>query len=380
MAGRANLTFLGQDDINLTGTPQITYFVERYAGQTMFASRVDQVIFNQDSVAFGSENYVILPRSGDLITNMYLKVEFPSSIPSVLDSAGTLMIDSIELYVGSELVERLYGEHIEMRYDLELPVGKQGALIALIGKNLSNAGNIPNAVYTIPLQFSLLRKGLPLCAFQEDVTIRIKWNQTNKFTIPSMFYTAPFCSYLHVEYTYLDQPEIDFIKKSNRVMLIEQVQRNEFFAPAGLNSIRCLLDFYNPVKELFFVIQNDTAPGYDYTLTGNADDQLLSLELNFNTTDRISLNVGTPLFLSVIQPLEFHTRVPDRFFYMYSFSLDPENEDPSGSANFSLIKNQILNLNLNNNNKNRNIRIYAINYNFFLTSGDHGSMIYSNFK
>ena len=70
MAGRASLSFLGQEDISLSGEPQVTYFVERYAGQTLFAQRVDQVIFDEQSVTFGSQNHRILPKNGDLITNM----------------------------------------------------------------------------------------------------------------------------------------------------------------------------------------------------------------------------------------------------------------------------------------------------------------------
>ena len=83
MAGRASLSFLGQEDISLSGEPQVTYFVERYAGQTLFAQRVDQVIFDEQSVTFGSQNHRILPKNGDLITNMYMLVQFPSIVPNV---------------------------------------------------------------------------------------------------------------------------------------------------------------------------------------------------------------------------------------------------------------------------------------------------------
>jgi hypothetical protein len=45
---------------------------------------------------------------------MYLKI-IPPPLPigsRVLDSVATLMIQYVELYIGSELVERLYGEHL----------------------------------------------------------------------------------------------------------------------------------------------------------------------------------------------------------------------------------------------------------------------------
>lgn len=415
MAGRASLSFLGQEDISLSGDPQVTYFIERYAGQTQFAQRVDQVIFDEQSVTFGSENHRILPRNGDLITNMYMLVQFPQ-IPnvSVLDSVGTLMFQYVELYIGSELVERLYGEHIEMMYDLTIPKGKQPGLAFLTGKTLQYQ-NVPLGSYYVPLPFSLFDKGLPLCAFKEDVTLRIVWNPSTFFTVPPTLYNGTFTATLSIEYTYISEAEIKFIQGTGQgpqgpglaegslqasgpgagvelspsgsvPRIFEQVQRNEFFIPQGVSNVQCSLNFYNPVKELFFVFQQDSARGYDYSNTATASsmanpptigttDLLNALQLNFNTTDRIEPTVGTPQFLRIIQPLEFHTRVPDRLFYMYSFSLDPEGDSPSGSVNLSRIKNQILYISLNTTLTNVNVRIYAISYNFL----EQGKVVFSNF-
>ena len=395
MAGRASLSFLGQEDISLSGEPQVTYFVERYAGQTLFAQRVDQVIFDEQSVTFGSQNHRILPKNGDLITNMYMLVQFPSipGAPSVLDSVGTLVFQYVELYIGSELVERLYGEHIEMMYDLTVPKGKQPGLAFLTGKTLQYQ-NVPLGSYYIPLPFSLFNKGLPLCAIDEDVTFRIVWNPSTFFTAPPTPYVGTFTATLSIEYTYISEAEILFIRGTRPggpdstptpgPRLFEQVQRNEFFIPQGVSNVQCSLDFYNPVKELFFVLQQDSARGYDYSNTATASassntigttDLLRALQLNFNTTDRIEPRVGTPQFLRIIQPLEFHTRVPDRLFYMYSFSLDPEGDSPSGSVNLSRIKNQILYLSLNQTPTNVNVRVYAVSYNFL----EGSKTVFSNF-
>lgn len=413
MAGRASLSFLGQEDISLSGDPQVTYFVERYAGQTQFAQRVDQVIFDEQSVSFGSQNHRIIPRNGDLITNMYILVQFPSipGSPTVLDSVGTLMFQYVELYIGSELVERLYGEYIEMMYDLTIPIGKQPGLAFLTGKTLQYQ-NVPLGSYYIPLPFSLFDKGLPLCAITDDVTFRIVWNPSTFFTVPPTAYTGTFTATLSIEYTYISEAEIKFIKgigqgaapsapgpglgsapesqmgssgaHSPTPRIFDQVQRNEFFVPKGVSNVQCSLDFYNPVKELFFVFQQDSARGYDYSNTATASaasgsigttDLLRALQLNFNTTDRIEPRVGTPQFLRIIQPLEFHTRVPNRLFYMYSFSLDPEGEYPSGSVNLSRIKNQILYLSLNQTPTNVNVRVYAVSYNFL----EGQKTVFSNF-
>jgi len=388
MAGRASLSYLGQEDIYLSSEPEVTYFVEKYVGQTLFSSRVIRVQFPADNtVIFGAEKALVLPRAGDLITNMYLKV-FPPSLGNgvqVLDSVGTLMIEYVELYIGSELIERIYGEYLELKFDLTVSTGKQKALQNLIGKYLIQPVPV-NQSYTIPLPFYVFRRGLPLCAFKEDVTFRIVWNPSTVFTYPSVNIVAPFYAYLDTEYTYISDQEIAHIKSTPQVYPIEQVQRQEFFAPQGVTQIQCLGEFLNPIKQFYFVFQNDSALGYDYTTNdtyrsyGTTFEQLSQLILNFNTTERISKDVGLPVFLRVIQPLEYHTRIPSRIFYMYSFSLDPElYDDPSGAVNMSQIKNQIFQFTLNPSTANRYIRIYGINYNFLEVKDSSATVVFSNF-
>ena len=382
MAGRASLAFLGQEDLALSADPEVTYFVEKYKGSTQFSTRLDKVQFDNGVINFGQESIIYIPKSGDLITAMYLKVLFPNilsaqSLPAqVLDSVGTLMIEFIELYIGNLLIERIYGEFLEMKFDLEVPTGKQQSLQGLIGKSpISSKTTYGPAAstYTIPLPFACLINGLPLCAIKDPVFFRISFAPSVLFTYPSIVYNQPVTSYLHVDYTYLSDPEVQFIKSKPQMRHIEQVQRQAFFAPSGTSNVQCLLQFVNPVKELFFVIQNNTALGYDFSNVASGTisqtafgvgDQLVQLNLFFNSTERISGDVGTPLFLSTIQALEYHTRNPDRIFYTYSFSIDPEGDVPTGAVNMSMIKNQILQLSLAPSTSGREIRIYASSYNF----------------
>jgi hypothetical protein len=370
------LAFLGQEDVVLSGLPEVTYFVERYTGQTQFAYRVDEVQFQSEDTLFGAETYSVLPKSGDLITNLYLKVPMPFSAgTAVLNSAGTLMIKYIDLYIGSQLVERLWGEFIEMKMDLEVPQTKQVALASLTGKGTT----LSLDTYTLPVPFSCFKKGLPICALDDDVTVRVLFYPSTMFS--QINTTAQINPILNVEYTYLSQNEVDYIKKSPQIFIFEQVQRIEFFVPVGTSNVTCPLQFSNPVKEMYLVIQNSSAQGYDYSnVSGGTTDQLLNMSLTFNTTERIAFNVGTPVFLRNIQGLEFHTRIPDRLFYMYSFSLDPEGDEPTGHVNFSRISNQNLILNMSASTDNRNIVVYAANYNFLTVDKGHAPVMFPNFE
>jgi Large eukaryotic DNA virus major capsid protein/Major capsid protein N-terminus len=366
MAGRASLAYIGADDVMLVGNPEVTYFLEKYAAPIPFAKRLEVISFDTQ-VRFNSENKVQITKRGDLITNIYLKFTTPIMPTAFCDSAMTYMIDYADLSVKGQVIERLYGEYIELMYDLKTPKGKQTTLQYLLGKVYPATSGTINSVYTLPLPFSCIRKGLEM----KDAYIEFKLvlKPSTLFTIPAYNYTLPLNIQLLVEYAYIG------VELKREIQVYEQVQLVEFMAPQGVNNVRLQLGLMNPVKEIFVVIQNTNAFGYDYTTDGSYNsglttytngttDQLLNLVLKFNNVERIDKNIGTPLILRTIQAMEYHTRLPDRKFYMYSFSLDPENVLPCGQVNMSRISNQILDLTMNPSSQSRFIRVYAVNYNF----------------
>ena len=379
MAGRTSLAYFGADDVMLVGNPEITYFLEKYAAPVPFAKRLEIITFDTN-VLFGSESKVQIPKRGEMISNLYLKFTTPpqGSIPSAFcDSVMTYMIDYVELYFGGQMVERLYGEYIEILNDLRTPQGKQATLQYLVGKVFPSTSGPINSEYTIPLPFSCLRKGLDMDATYIEFRVILK--NSALFTIPAFNYTQPLNIQVLVEYVYFSE------KIKRDIQVYEQVQRIEFFVPQSVNNVRLQLQLMNPIKELFVVIQNTSAFGFDYTTDGafspdntlytnGSTEQLINLVLKFNGVERITKDIGIPIYLRTIQAIEYHTRVPDRKFYMYSFSLDPENELPTGQVNMSRIENQILELTMNSSSSSRFVRLYAVNYNFF----QNGKVLFPN--
>jgi len=366
MAGRATLAYFGADDIMLVGEPEITYFLEKYTGQVPFAKRLEVLSFDTD-VRFGTDNIVKITKRGDLITNIYLKFLAPIIPSAFCDSVMTYMIEYVEILYDGQMVERLYGEYIEMMFDLKTPKGKQTTLQYLSGRVYPATSATVNSEYTLPLPFSCFQKGFEM----KDALIqfRVILKKSSLFTIPVYEYTLPINMQILVEYAYLG------FELKREIQVYEQVQRVEFYAAQGVNNVRLQLGFMNPVKELFLVIQNINAFGFDFTSDGSfssdqtsytngTSEQLSNLVLKLNNADRVDKYIGVPIYLRVIQAMEYHTRVPDRKFYMYSFSLDPENALPCGQVNMSRINNQILELTLNASTQSRFIRVYAVSYNF----------------
>jgi hypothetical protein len=94
-------------------------------------------------------------------------------------------------------------------------------------------------------------------------------------------------------------------------------------------------------------------------------ENLKSLELSLNDTPILDKDTGNFVFLKAIQPAIHHSKTPlIRRFYSYSFACEPEQAQPTGQVNFSLINNQLITANLTENTTyDRTLNVYALSYN-----------------
>jgi len=193
---------------------------------------------------------------------------------------------------------------------------------------------------------------------------------------------------LCTEVVYIDCAERLKIQNTKRDYLITQIQQNTFDVGVGVNEGTFKLDFINPVKELYFVVQRQGTAGdgvtqgnfvtpFDYdNLYAVIDDKLILYEnldyltLTFDGQDIITQDTGNVLFLKAIQAAIHHSKTQlIRRFYSYSFALQPEEWYPTGQINLSLIKEQLLTMNLTSSpDFARQIRVYAESYNILRVS------------
>jgi hypothetical protein len=73
--------------------------------------------------------------------------------------------------------------------------------------------------------------------------------------------------------------------------------------------------------------------------------------------------IANALYLRRAQPLAFHSKSPTRFIYSYSFSLFPENAEPSGQTNMSRIINKLMNVTILPQSEDVEVRVYARSFN-----------------
>ena len=110
------------------------------------------------------------------------------------------------------------------------------------------------------------------------------------------------------------------------------------------------------------------------------ENPVVTAKLQLNGQDRFSEREGS--YFDVVQPFQHHTRAPDTGINLYSFSLKPEEHQPSGTCNFSRIDNAVLQLVLSSGTvagtATAKVRVYAINYNVLRVMSGMAGVAYSN--
>ena len=110
------------------------------------------------------------------------------------------------------------------------------------------------------------------------------------------------------------------------------------------------------------------------------ENPVVTGKLQLNGQDRFSEREGS--YFDLVQPYQCHTRNPDTGINVYSFSLRPEEHQPSGTCNFSRIDNATLQLVLSNatveGTRTAKVRVYATNYNVLRIMSGMGGLAYSN--
>jgi len=191
---------------------------------------------------------------------------------------------------------------------------------------------------------------------------------------------------LWVDYIFLENEERKKFASCAMEYLIEQLQVNTI----GVDQKDVIIPMYfnHPVKEIIWVLQTNriyqTGPNksYDYFDFSNGEpipgDTIDSATIRMEGQERFKKR--EPFVFRVLQPYQYHTRVPRNFIYIYSFCFQPEIHQPTGTCNFSRLDNASLELTLNDCviQKDTQLNIYAVNYNVLKIDAGIAGLIYAN--
>jgi hypothetical protein len=385
--GLMQLVAYGAQDVYLTGNPQITFFKVVYRRHTNFAVEAIEQTFN-GSVGFGKRVSCQITRNGDLITKMYLKATLKDTEAGKwVDNVGYSMIKSVELQIGGTKIDKHYGTWLNIWHELSRNHSHDNSTNAMVG----GIGNTPTAnvdlnLY-VPLQFFCCRNdglALPLIALQyHDVRVEFEFAALTDVVTSGHTTGSLSDASLLVDYIYLDSEERKRFAQASHEYLIEQLQYTGEEAVSGSTG-KYRLNFNHPCKELVWAVTDYAEASSGITKSTNFTDKdggggvnpVQDAQLQLNGHDRMSKQSGN--YFNFVQTRAHHSNTPSNGINVYSFALNPEEHQPSGTCNFSRIDNAQLNLSFTAATTTGKVHVFATSYNVLRIMSGMGGLAYSN--
>lgn len=349
---------------------------------------------------FGRKVSCLVARNGDLIHKAYLQIDLPPLTANAgqqvswTRNIGHIILDEISIEIGGSIIDKHYGLWFTIYNELTQVAEKEDGYNVMIGNTAAlttPAAAIPAASLLVPLIFWFCTNpgtSLPLIALMyHDVKLNISFRPATECYITSdnaALASVPMLQNvsLFLDYIFLDAAERRMFSQMNHEYLITQLQTNGAESYSN-SSIRQKLNFSHPVKELVWVIQpdanviNGANRWVDFTDNGTGsnpyggNDPLVDAKIQLNTHDRITTRKAA--YYNLLQSYNHHTRIPSTGIYVYSFALEPEKHQPSGSINMSRIEGVNLQMTLSTGTSPVRIYPFAVNYNVLrITSGMGG--------
>ena len=405
------LVAYGAQDIYLTGNPQITFFKVVYRRHTNFAMESIEQTFSGD-VSLGRRVTAVISRNGDLIKDMWLEVTWTTATVGAVYGLGNAMVKLVEVEIGGQLIDRQYGEWMNVWTELCTPEGKRDVYDTMVGNHngsatgaaLTDSTYAPSSKMDVPLQFWFNRNpglALPLIALQyHEVKINLDLDTAANLSMDNNTGDISLSSLkLWVDYIYLDTDERRRFAQVSHEYLIEQLQFTGDESITANATKRVDLSFNHPVKELIWVhqIANQARGGTGYTSPCQFTElNNVNIKLQLNGQDRFQER--RDVYFRDVQTYKHHTHGPRanrnlslrqstntisnsnlQYIYVYSFALNPEEHQPSGTCNFSRIDNATLVLSKSTGSFTAGIlKVYAVNYNVLRIMSGMGGLAYSN--
>ena len=320
---------------------------------------------------------------------------------------GHYLLERIDLKIGDQLIDRHYGEWLEIWYQLTEAFERDRGYQIMIGDvpQLTTYDNNPKPTYRlyIPLKFwfcKFVSSALPMVnLFHSEVRLDVtlaKFSdvfyheantevayQTKSGQILSLRSSSPEIktSYVVAEYIYLESDERQKLASSKQEALIEQLQRHGPF-PVNRKEVNYKLDFQNPCKLFVWVVQqnrfvdgsldNGQKQWVNYSNSTSFTGNPMEFGgLKFNGKNRIGPLDGS--YFNYVQPYQNKFGTPAPGVNSYSLCLTPERLQPSGAANMSRIDDSTIEFIISDENPIDEttgrllypgvLRIYALSYN-----------------
>lgn len=340
------------------------------------------------------------------------------------NSVGHALVSSCEIEIGGSRIDKHFSEWWDVWSELSEKEERRTGLWEMIGKYSSATYDVAatassggawtrdmsrQRTYFVPLTFCYNRSpglSIPMVALQyHQININFEFRPymelIRSYNLVSGTDTALTslssksgalapsfvdCK-LYTDFVFLDTEERRRFASIPHEYLVEQLQ---FLGDEAVNNNalnrKFTLSFNHPVKELIMVYVPATAYAVD-TKDGNSiftydvpdaatAEPFETVKLLLNGHDRFSERPGA--YFRLVQPYQHHTRVPTKKVYAYSFALQPEDFQPSGTCNFSRLDTAQLAVTMNAGCTLGRVKVYALGYNVLRIASGLSGLAFAN--
>ena len=278
-------------------------------------------------VFYGTEVTVNIPRSGDVLKNVRLVVDFPTS----LNTLGENIVEKAEIIVDDEMIDTTYGEFIHVENTFNTPVEKYDRLQQLLCT--TSTGTM---YMDIPFG-TTNNEGLYLNE-SGSTQVRILFSSSG---------TGEISGYLLVDYYLISNiPKFPYVQRTTQVQRFTRIANSP-------KQLKMAVYAVGSVYQLYFTVKDVS--------TGEYVDALTNVTLNFGEKERFNLSGK---YLRYVEPLKRLYTYAAEPMYMYSFCTNPSI--PSGSTHFNEKSNFLLDF--YDNNSTYEVTIWAKNHDFLYST------------
>jgi hypothetical protein len=424
------------------------------------------ITYRENTVLYNNQLFNELTKIKNIIDTEKIDYYRFSWLPKI----GLRLIDSIDISIGGQVIDRLNSDMLNIWYELTVSPNQINTFNNIIGNipklNTYNTNKKESYSLYIPLPFWFSKYtgvSLPALALRyHDVQVNLKLKELSECcmfeTIENKLsdninineHISILNASLYIDYVYIEQEER---KKFGRNSLEYLIDQHQYLPVNNINStnINQLLYFVNPIKELLWTCQSKVWDRYEFvkiykftaitnlpngkikliignkhlikkddnvricnskyynntykvintdetSVTINSDyiindygyveiintmfseNTIDTLTITFNSTERISARDG--MYYNLIQPWKHHSNIPSPGIYLFSFAINPEDYQPSGSCNMGLLDANQAFININPiffeyMNKNVSINFYARSINILKITEGMASLAFS---
>ena len=280
-AGIIQLVSHGEQDLFLTRDPQITFFKIVYRRHTNFAiEQIPQYFITTPD--FGKKTTCTISKRGDLVGKMHVVLTIPRINPFYLDSVtidnitkfawikklGYGIIHALEIEIGGKLIDRQYGEWMNIISELFGKNKNDDKMIGNVEELISYTNGKDEYTLYIPLQFWFCRNSgwaLPIvCLRYNEVKITMELSTADKcYLLTPTHYMELFNDVVNMkEFEYIEQ-NVNGVVASGKFISFDPIAKRLYYQKISDNNFRSmttsLLAYSDITAEIF---DNDSNSKY----------------------------------------------------------------------------------------------------------------------